>query len=193
MVRREAAGWVASLQRMYTLGTLTTAPALEHLDLVAAPVADLLRTWEHAAEVGVVAIDPALSETAATVDVYGVPLDAGANCVVVMGRREGQERTAACVVRGDTRADVNNRVKRILDVRKCSFLDHDRAVAESGMEYGGITPIGIPGGWRLLVDALVPATDTVLIGSGIRGSKLILPGRLLALLPGAEVVDDLAV
>ena len=178
---------------MYTLGTLTTEPVLEHLDLVAAPVADLLRTWEHAKEVGVVAIDPALAETAATVDVYGVPLDAGANCVVVMGKREGQERTAACVVRGDTRADVNNRVKRILDVRKCSFLDHDRAVAESGMEYGGITPIGLPDGWRLLVDARVPATDAVLIGSGIRGSKLILPGRLLALLPGAEVVDDLAV
>lgn len=178
---------------MYTLGTLTTAPVLDHLDLVAAPVADLLRTWEHANEVGVVAIDPALSETAATVDVYGVPLDAGANCVVVMGKREGQERTAACVVRGDTRADVNNRVKRILDVRKCSFLDHDRAVAESRMEYGGITPIGVPDEWRLLVDARVPATGTVLIGSGIRGSKLILPGRLLALLPGAEVVDDLAV
>jgi prolyl-tRNA editing enzyme YbaK/EbsC (Cys-tRNA(Pro) deacylase) len=88
---------------------------------------------------------------------------------------------------------VNNRVKRILDVRKCSFLDHDRAVAESGMEYGGITPIGVPDDWRLLVDSRVPATDMVLIGSGIRGSKLILPGRLLAELPGAEVVDDLAV
>jgi prolyl-tRNA editing enzyme YbaK/EbsC (Cys-tRNA(Pro) deacylase) len=177
---------------MYTLGQLTTVPVLDRLDLVAPPVADLLRTWEHASEVGVVAIDPALSETAATVDVYGVPLDSGANCVVVMGKREGQERTAACVVRGDTRADVNNRVKRILDVRKCSFLDHDRAVAESGMEYGGITPIGVPKEWRLLVDARVPSTDSVLIGSGIRGSKLILPGRLLAELPGAEVIEDLA-
>jgi prolyl-tRNA editing enzyme YbaK/EbsC (Cys-tRNA(Pro) deacylase) len=177
---------------MYTLGQLTTVPVLDRLDLVAPPVADLLRAWEHAGEVGVVPIDPALSETAATVDVYGVPLDSGANCVVVMGKREGQERTAACVVRGDTRADVNNRVKRILDVRKCSFLDHDRAVAESGMEYGGITPIGVPDEWRLFVDARVPTTDIVLIGSGIRGSKLILPGRLLAELPGAEVIEDLA-
>lgn len=178
---------------MYTLGTLTTEPALDHLDLVGAPVAGLLRTWEHGSEVGVVAIDPALSETAATVDIYGVPWESGANCVVVMGKREGQERTAACVVRGDTRADVNNRVKRLLDVRKCSFLDHDRAVAETGMEYGGITPIGVPASWRLLVDARVPEIETVLIGSGIRGSKLILPGRLLAELPGAEVVDGLAI
>jgi prolyl-tRNA editing enzyme YbaK/EbsC (Cys-tRNA(Pro) deacylase) len=178
---------------MYTLGSLTTVPALDHLELVAAPVADLLRTWEYADQVGVVPIDPTLAETSATVDIYRVPLDRGANCVVVMGKREGEERTAACVVRGDTKADVNNRVKRTLDVRKCSFLDHDRAVTETGMEYGGITPIGVPAQWRLLVDARVPDTDTVLIGSGIRGSKIILPGRLLAELPGAEVVDDLAV
>lgn len=177
----------------HTLGTLTTAPVLENLDLVAAPVAALLRGWEHAGEVGVVPIDPALSETSATVDVYGVPLDTGANCVVVTGKREGVERIAACVVRGDTRADVNNRVKRLLDVRKCSFLDHDRAVTETGMEYGGITPVGVPAPWRLLVDARVPATALVLIGSGIRGSKLILPGALLAALPGAEVVEGLAV
>lgn len=177
---------------IHTLGTLTTVPALEHLDLVGAPVAALLRTWEHAAQVGVVPIDPAQAETSATVDVYGVPLDTGANCVVVMGRRDGVERIAACVVRGDTRADVNNRVKRLLDVRKCSFLDHDRAVTETGMEYGGITPVGVPSDWRLLVDSRVPATELVLIGSGIRGSKLILPGALLARLPGAEVVEDLA-
>lgn len=177
---------------VHTLGSLTTTPALERLDLVAAPVATLLSSWPHGAEVGVVEIDPANSETSATVDVYGVPLDAGANCVVIAGKREGEERIAACVVRGDTRADVNNRVKRILDVRKCSFLDHDRAVAESAMAYGGITPVGVPRAWRLLVDARVPATPLVLIGSGIRGSKLILPGRLLGELPGAEVVEDLA-
>lgn len=176
----------------HTLGKLTTVPALDRLDLVGAPVAAFLQTWEHAAEVGVVEIDPALADTSSTVDVYGVPWEAGANCVVVMGKREGIERIAACVVRGDTRADVNDRVKRLLDVRKCSFLDHERAVAETGMEYGGITPIGTPTQWRLLVDARVPEIETVLIGSGIRGSKLILPGRLLGELPGTEVIEDLA-
>ena len=177
---------------VHTLGTLTTVPALERLDLVGPTVATLLASWEHAAEVGVVEIDPEHADTAGTVDVYGVPWEAGANCVVVMGKRDGEERIAACVVRGDTRADVNNRVKRLLDVRKCSFLDHERAVTETGMAYGGITPVGTPGGCRLLVDARVPLIGTVLIGSGIRGSKLILPGRLLGLLPGAEVVEDLA-
>ena len=64
--------------------------------------------------------------------------------MVVAGRRDGEERVAACVVRADTRADVNNLVKRVLDVRKASFLSMERAVEESGMEYGGITPVGIP-------------------------------------------------
>ncbi len=109
-----------------------------------------------------------------------------------MGRRGGEERIAACVVRADTRADVNNVVRRALDVRKCSFLDHDRAVTETGMEYGGITPIGLPAGWRLLVDEAVTEIELAVIGSGIRGSKLFLPGPLLGRLPGAEVVADLA-
>ena len=75
---------------------------------------------------------------------------------------------------------MNNVVKRTLDVRKCSFLAHDRAVAETGMEYGGITPIGLPAGWRLFVDAAVADIELAIIGSGVRGSKLFLPGRLLA-------------
>ena len=104
----------------------------------------------------------------------------------------GEERVAACVVRADTRADVNNLVKRMLDVRKCSFLSMDRAVEESGMEYGGITPVGLPDHWRLLVDSRVAELDVALIGSGVRRSKLLLPGPLFAELPRAEVVEDLA-
>jgi prolyl-tRNA editing enzyme YbaK/EbsC (Cys-tRNA(Pro) deacylase) len=141
----------------------------------------------------VVEIDPALADTAAMTEAYDLPLTASANCVVVAGRRDGQERVAACVVRADTRADVNNLVKRTLDVRKASFLAMDRAVEESGMEYGGITPLGLPAHWRLLVDARVVDIDVAIVGSGVRRSKLLLPGRLLARLPGAEVVEGLGV
>jgi prolyl-tRNA editing enzyme YbaK/EbsC (Cys-tRNA(Pro) deacylase) len=177
---------------MHRFGTLDLAPALDHPDLLGAPVSEALASWEHAGEVLVAAIDPGLAETAAMTEAYDVPMEASANCVVVMGRRAGEERTAACVVRADTRADVNNVVKRMLDVRKCSFLAHDRAVEETGMEYGGITPVGLPDSWRLLLDQRVVDIELAIIGSGVRGSKLFLPGRLLAALPHAEVVDGLA-
>jgi prolyl-tRNA editing enzyme YbaK/EbsC (Cys-tRNA(Pro) deacylase) len=178
---------------MQTFGSLAIEPALDHPELLGEPVRVALAAWEHAAAVGVAAIDPELADTASMTEAYGVPLSASANCVVVMGRRAGEERTAACVVRADTRADVNSVVKRTLDVRKASFLDHDRAVAETGMEYGGITPIGLPDGWRLLVDETTTRIDLAIVGSGIRGSKLFLPGALLGELPGAEVVAGLAI
>jgi len=171
---------------------LTSLPAREHPELVAAPVAAVLAGWPAASAVAVVEIDPALADTAAMSEAYDVPMAAGANCVLVAGRREGEERIAACVVRADTRADVNHTVKRLIDVRKPSFLPLERAVAESGMEYGGITPLGLPATWRLLVDARVADMELAVIGSGLRRSKLLLPGRVLAEAPGAEVVEGLA-
>ena len=139
-----------------------------------------------------VEIDPALADTAAMTEAYDLPLRRRRQLrASSAGRRDGEERVAACVVRADTRADVNNLVKRTLDVRKASFLAMDRAVEESGMEYGGITPLGLPAAWRLLVDTRVLDIDVAVIGSGVRRSKLLLPGRLLAELPGAEVVEGL--
>jgi prolyl-tRNA editing enzyme YbaK/EbsC (Cys-tRNA(Pro) deacylase) len=42
------------------------------------------------------------------------------------------------------------------------------------------------------VDARVAATPYVIVGSGVRHSKIALPGAALSLLPGAQVVDGLA-
>jgi prolyl-tRNA editing enzyme YbaK/EbsC (Cys-tRNA(Pro) deacylase) len=175
-----------------TLGSLVIAPALDRPDLVAPAVSAFLAGWAGAAEVGVTEIDPTLSDTAAFVEAYGVPPEASANCVVIAGRREGAERVAACVVLATTRADVNGAVRRLLDVRKCSFLGTDEAVERTGMEYGGITPVGLPTGWRVLVDARVAQVPAAVVGSGVRRSKLVLPGPVLAGMPGVEVVEGLA-
>ena len=60
------------------------------------------------------------------------------------------------------------------------------------MEYGGITPIGLPDGWPVLIDPAVLEQQSVVIGSGLRRSKLLLPPKLLTELPGADVVEGLA-
>ena len=171
--------------------SLTSLPAADHPELVGAPVAAALASWPGAAEVAVVEIDPDLADTAAMSEAYEIPMTASGNCVVVSGARAGDERIAACVVRADTRADVNTLVRKLLDVRKCSFLPMDRAVEETGMEYGGITPLGLPQAWRVLVHDALLDEPVVVLGSGVRRSKLLVPGRLLADLPGAEVVPGL--
>ncbi|MFD1506812.1 hypothetical protein FE374_07245 [Georgenia yuyongxinii] len=177
-------------------GTLVWVPALERRDLLAEPVhvalAELAdRHPDLAEQILVAEIDPEHADTAAMTTAYALPLEVSANCVLVAGRRAGEERVAACVVRATTRADVNNVVRRLLDVRKASFWPTEQAVAASGMEYGAITPVGVPDGWRLLLDPRV-TTGHAIVGSGIRGSKLLLPGEALAVLPGAEVVPGLA-
>lgn len=83
-------------------------------------------------------------------------------------------------------------VKRRLDVRKASFAPMDDAVALTGMAYGGITPIGLPADWPLWLSPGGAEADAVVVGSGTRAGKLAVPGDLLASLPGAQVVPDLA-
>jgi prolyl-tRNA editing enzyme YbaK/EbsC (Cys-tRNA(Pro) deacylase) len=177
------------------MGTLKTEPARTRPDLLATPVLAALERWPGETRVDdilVAPIDPSLADTAAFCAAYEVGLDASANCVVVSGKRGGAVRYAACVVLATTRADVNNVVRRQLDVRKASFAPMAEAVELTGMEYGGITPIGLPPDWPILVDSRVVATPYVIIGSGVRESKIALPGRALAELPGAQVIEGLA-
>ena len=182
--------------------TLDLQPALSHPELLAKPVAAALADWlggpgapagaGDAGDIEVAAIDPDLADTAAFCEHYGVPLEESANCVVIAGRRGGETLYAACLVTAVTRADVNGVARRRLGARKASFARVDDALAATGMEYGGITPIGLPPDWPVLIDAAVARQPHVIIGSGIRGSKLRLPGPLLARLPAAEVIEGLA-
>ena len=175
-----------------TPARLDWQPALERLDLLAGPVADALRGWAHAGQVEVVRIDPEVSDTAALVEATGMALEDCANCVVVGGRREGVQKVAACLVLATTRADVNTTVRGLLDVRKASFLAMEDAVQRTGMEYGAITPVGLPEAWPVYVDARVIQREHVVIGAGARAAKLRLPGALVSSLPGVETVEGLA-
>jgi prolyl-tRNA editing enzyme YbaK/EbsC (Cys-tRNA(Pro) deacylase) len=164
-------------------------PATERRELLPPPVAAAVT-----AEMILVDTDPAKADTADFVAAYGPELlELSANCVVVAGKRGQDVTLAACLVLSTTRVDVNGTVRRHLGVRKASFAAMDLAVGESGMEYGGITPVGLPAHWPLLIDAAVVDTPYVVVGSGARRGKLIVPGKTLAALPGAVVLSGLGV
>lgn len=174
--------------------TLERVPALTAPELLAAPVASALAEVpaELAARIEAAPIDPDLADTAAFSEAYGFPLDGGANCIVVAGKRGEDVRFAACVVLASTKLDVNRTVKKLLDVRKASFAPMDQAVELTGMEYGGITPIGLPAAWPVYVDSRVLRAPDAVIGAGRRAAKLFLPGAVLGALPTVTVVDGLA-
>lgn len=181
---------------MVAMSALELYPALARLDLVADPVAAALKQWTASVPVDAVRvaeIDPELADTAEFCAHYGVPLADSVNCVVIAAKRGGDVTYAACMVTALTRADVNGLVRKHLGARKASFAPLAEVAEATGMEYGGITPIGLPAGWPVLVDPAAAAVEAAIIGSGNRRSKIVLPGRALVELPGAEVLPGLGV
>ena len=176
------------------IGKLDAVPVLQRADLVAPTVAAAVASWNGSVAAGdvlVAEIDPGLADTQAFCARYDVPLDRSANCVVLAARREGRAWFAACVVLATTRADVNGLAKKHLGASKISFASIDAATEASRMEYGGITPIGLPSDWPILIDEAVAREHRVIVGSGVRRSKIALPGAALAELPNAVVLAGL--
>lgn len=170
------------------VGNLTWVPAAEALDDVAAPVAAAIRAG-HLPSAKVASIDPDLADTEAFCEKYEVAPEASANCVVVRARRGETERQAAVMVLATDQADINKTVRKHLGARKVGFAAQPDTEAATGMTSGGITPVGLPAEWPILVDTAVAESDLVVIGAGERGAKLLVPGAELAALPGAEVLD----
>lgn len=169
--------------------SLPHLPASDHPELLGEPVRKYISLLPEAA---VFKIDPALSDTESLCREYHEPESTCGNCVIVRGRRGEITRTVACLALATTRVDVNKLVRKRLDVRKASFAPMDEATSESGMEYGAITPVGLPEDWPIWIDPAVARADEVCIGAGTRASKLVLPGEALLALPNAEVVEGLA-
>ncbi len=136
-------------------------------------------------------IDPDLADTAAFCEHYGYSLDDSANCIVVASRGDDPIH-AACLNLATTKLDVNKRVRKLLGVRRLSFATADATRDLTGMEIGGVTPFGLPDGLALYVDAAVMDRDRVIVGGGSRGLKVHVDPEVFGRMPGAEVVESLA-
>ncbi|MET0726723.1 MAG: YbaK/EbsC family protein [Acidimicrobiales bacterium] len=139
----------------------------------------------------IVDCDPALADTAAFCQAYGYEPADSANAILVMGKADPPVY-AVCVVLATTRLDVNKTVRKRLGTRRASFAPAEVTTAVSGMAVGGVTPIGLPDGLPVWIDARVMERERVVLGGGSRAIKVVGPPSVLTALPGAEVVDGLA-
>ena len=140
----------------------------------------------------VMACDPALADTAAFVEAYGVPPERSANTIVVASKG-ADPMHAACVLLATTTLDVNGVVRREMGVRKASFARADPVRELTGMEIGGVTPFGLPDDLPVLVDARVMQPPWIVLGGGNRSSKLRLEPSLLRRLASVRLVEGLAI
>lgn len=134
-------------------------------------------------------IDPTLSDTAAFCEQYQTHMSEAANCVIVEAKRGDQTWYAACLILATDRADINGVVRKLLGARKLSFAPMETATSLTHMEFGGITPVGLPSEWPIFIDQAVVAKERVIIGSGVRASKILITTKALQKLPHATVAD----
>ncbi|HEY9773618.1 MAG TPA: YbaK/EbsC family protein [Planktothrix sp.] len=139
----------------------------------------------------VYACDPDFADTANFCEKYGFSPGQAANCILVASKSEPPQ-VACCIVLATTKLDVNKKVCQLLGVKKASFASAEFTVELTGMQVGGVTPFGLPD-MPIYIDGAVMPHDEVVLGGGNRSSKVLMQPSELLKLPGAQVVEGLAV
>lgn len=158
--------------------TLNFLPVAGHLDLVSVSVARFVNQWRgslSSSEFLVAEIDPDKAGGADFCTTYGVSATEGANCVIIEARRGNTRTIAACVAPVGYRMDFSGVIRKHLGARQVSVAPLDEVLAATQMEYGSITPIGLPSSWPILIDSGVFDAQRIIMGSGLRRSKLSVP------------------
>ena len=135
--------------------------------------------------------DDRLADTAAFCAHYNVPPAHSVNAILVRSRTDPAQM-ALCMVAATHRLDVNRTVRKRLGAKKASFAAPEDTRALTGMEIGGVTPIGLPPGLPVWVEASVMTLDYIILGGGNRTSKLKVPPAIFDHLHNCEIIEGLA-
>ena len=139
----------------------------------------------------VIDCDPSFADTAEFCNHYGYSLDESANAILLEGKAESPIY-ALCVVLATTRINVNKVARKRLGTRKASFASAKITKELTGMEIGGVTPVGLPEDLPVWIDSLVMEAPTVIIGAGSRSAKIYLSPDNLLRFPNTHIVDGLS-
>jgi prolyl-tRNA editing enzyme YbaK/EbsC (Cys-tRNA(Pro) deacylase) len=131
---------------------------------------------------------PELADTAEFCAHYGIAPEEACNAILV-AVKSTPRRYLACLVRADTKLDVNRKVAAIAGTKKLSFASSEETADLTGMLIGGVTIAGLPPEIPVYVDERVLEQPRVIIGGGNRSSKARLAPAELLKLPNAAVAD----
>lgn len=176
-------------------GLLEFCPALDNSHLIPSTVYNAINDLAWSCDKNdfmVAEIDPQYAAGNDLCKKYQIDISKGANCLIVNGIR-GKNRTyAACLVPVGYRYDMSGVVRKTMNVRQVSVAPLDFVLSQTKMEYGSITPIGIPRDWLLFIDPAVLRHNYIIVGGGFVKSKLLIPSSSLLDIPNATVLTGLA-
>jgi prolyl-tRNA editing enzyme YbaK/EbsC (Cys-tRNA(Pro) deacylase) len=132
--------------------------------------------------------EPHLADTAEFCAHYGISADEACNAILVVLKTTPRSYVA-CLVRADTKLDVNKKVSELTGVKRLSFASGDETAALTGMMIGGVTIPGLPPDVPIYLDQRVMERPRIIVGGGNRSSKIRLAPAELLKLPNASVAD----
>ena len=131
---------------------------------------------------------PELADTAEFCAHYGISPDEACNAILVAVKTTPRSYLA-CLVRADTKLDVNRKVAAIAGTKKLSFASSEETAELTGMLIGGVTIAGLPPEIPIYIDERIMDRPRIVIGGGNRSSKARLAPSELLKLPNASVAD----
>jgi prolyl-tRNA editing enzyme YbaK/EbsC (Cys-tRNA(Pro) deacylase) len=129
-----------------------------------------------------------LADTAQLCAHYGIAPEEACTTILVALKTDPR-RYVACLVRADTKLDVNHKVSDLVGFKRLSFASAEETASITGQAIGGVTLFGLPEGMPVHIDARVVEQPHVILGGGNRTSKVRVDPRELVRLPGANVAD----
>ena len=145
------------------------------------------------AEAGITAFEvlpcaPELADTAEFCAHYGIAAEEACNAILV-ALKTTPRSYVACLVRADTKLDVNRKVSELTGVKRLSFASSEETAERTGMLIGGVTIPGLPLEIPIYIDKAVLDRPSIIVGGGNRTSKIRLAPSELLKLPNSGVAD----
>lgn len=168
---------------------------IDNRDLVPSCIYEFVNNWESEEEKKeflVAEILPDEADGHILCEHYNIKEECGYNCLIVECKRNDIIKYCALMVPVGYRYNMGSVVRKYTNSRTVSVANLEYVLNSTEMEYGSITPIGLPNDWKILVDSSILKQEQIIIGGGLVKSKISLPVNIFLKLPNVEIVDGIA-
>ncbi len=176
------------------IGKLNFKPIIDNIDLVPKCIYNYVLNFNDESQKNkflVTEIDPNYADGEMLCSYYDIDKKYGYNCLIVECKRNETIKYCALLVPIGYQYNMGSVVRKYTNSRVVSVAPLEYVLNTTNMEYGSITPIGLPSDWEILVDSKIIENDYVIVGGGLKKSKILLPTSLLLSLDNVKVIEGL--
>ena len=167
-------------------------PLLNKTYLVPLSVYERTATFNNPDEILVAEIDPTCADGNTLCETYNLDHKMSIKCLIVESNDDDKEKVRAAILLPIDYKYSSSTVKKILESRDVTFSPLEEIIEATGMEYGSITPIGLPENYHILIDPLVLDNERIIVGGGLKKSKILMPSQTLLEIPNSKIVENLS-